>query len=209
LVLDPGMIQRELSIWQNAVETFRGCQQDLYLAPARMIAQRLNTTWNLESIIKPPTSHLTSDFLPSRKSSRDAGILTNSTETSYTLRWQSDLSAYTTDLNVYVWQPHLEQTPSVCYNSATIIMPSKHPVSRSGPSTAHRLLVVADPPSSLTRFLSTEDAFVRSSQTQHLWNADHETLRILAVLFKWIVDDSSVLVDKLVSGTRETVMALS
>jgi hypothetical protein len=144
--------------------------------------------------------------LPSRKRSQDLGILPNGVEKIYTLHWQNDLLPYTNDLNVYVWQPHLDQIPSIYYNSVTIIMPSKTAISNSRVSFVHRFLVVADPPSLMTRFLSTEDAFVRSSQTQHTWAAEHEMLRVLAVLFKWIIDDSSVLVDKMTNRITEMVM---
>jgi hypothetical protein len=101
-------MQRQFSIWHNAVETFRGCQQDLYLVPARIIAQRLESAWNLQSITKSITSSLTSDHMPSKKVPQDVGILPDGTEETYILRWQSDLWTYTNDLNVYVWQPHLE-----------------------------------------------------------------------------------------------------
>lgn len=201
-------MQRHFSMWQNAVETFRGCQQDLNLAPARIIAQRLASAWDLQNITKTITSRRTSDHLPSRKVSPKSGILPKSIEEIYTLHWQSSLLMYTNDLNVYVWQPHLEQVPSIRYNSATIIMPSKTPVSRSGESSINRLLVVADPPSLMARFLSTDDAFVRSNQTQHMWDTDHETLRVLAVFFKWMVDDSSELADEMASRTTDMVSLL-
>ncbi|KAH0290029.1 hypothetical protein KCU62_g3934, partial [Aureobasidium sp. EXF-3399] len=185
LTLDFSVMQRHFSIWQNAVETSRGCQQDLNLAPARIIAQR--------------------DCLPSKKLSLKVCVLLKNTEETYNLHWQNRLLMYTNDLNVYVWQPHLEQTPSICYNSVTIIMPSQISVSQSGGSPAKRLLVVADPPTLMTKFLSTEDALVRSSQTQHPWDTNHETLRVLAVFFKWIVDDSSVLVDEMASRITQMV----
>jgi hypothetical protein len=86
-------------------------------------------------------------------------------------------------------------------------MPSKALVSRSGASSARRILVVADPPSLMARFLSAEDAFIVSSQTQHKWDADHEALQIFAVFFKWVVDDSSLLVDTMVSRTTKMVMS--
>lgn len=200
-------MQRHFTIWQNAAETFRGCQQDLNLAPARIIAQQLASAWNLQSITKATASHLTSDCLPSKKLPLEVGILPKNTEETYNLHWQNRLLMYTNDLNVYVWQPHLEQTPSICYNSVTIIMPSQILVSQSGGSSAKRLLVVADPPTLMTRFLSTEDALVRSSQTQHPWDTDHETLRVLAVFFTWIVDDSSLLLDEMASRITEMVMS--
>jgi len=201
-------MQRHFSIWQNAVETFRGCQQDLNLAPARIIAQRLVLAWDLQSITEATASHLTSDCLPSTKLSSEVGILHKDIEETYSLHWQNRLLMYTNDVHVYVWQPHLEQRPSICYNSVTIIMPTKALVFQLGGSSARRLLVVADPPNLMTRFLSTEDAFVRSSQTQHPWDTDHETLRVFAVFFKWIIDDSSVLVDQIRSRTTELVMLI-
>lgn len=205
LTLDFGITQRQFSIWYNVVETFRGCQQDLYLAPARVIAKRLESAWNLQSITKPTASNLTSSCLPSKKLPKDPKILPDGNEKTYTLHWQNDLLTYTNDLNVYVWQPHLEQIPSVFYNSVTFIMPSKNATPTPSTSLTHRLLVVANPPSLMTRFLSTEDAFVKNSQTRHGWDADHETLRVIAALFKWIVDDSSVLVDKMTSRTTDMV----
>lgn len=208
LTLDSSSMQRQFSIWQNAVETFRGCQQDLNLAPARILAQRLALAWSLQSITKATTSRLTSDRLPSRKASLEVGILPKGAEEICTFHWQSSLLTYTNDLNIYVWQPHLEQTPSVCYNSVAIILPSEISATRPGVPSAQRLLVVVDPPSLMTRFLHSGDAFVRSIQTQHTWDTDHETLRVLAVFFKWILDDSSVLDDQLASRTTEMVKLL-
>jgi hypothetical protein len=107
-----------------------------------------------------------------------------------------------------VWQYHLEQTPSPFYNSATIILPHMVPVAHPNPMFAHRLLVVTDPPSLMTSFLDTKDTFVRSGQTQHAWDADHERLRILAVVFSWIVNGSCMLIDKMTSRATEMVMLL-
>lgn len=166
----------------------------------------MESAWSVQSITKTPTPYLTSDRLPSKKISQDDGILPNGTEETYALHWQDDLLTYTNDLNVYVWQPHLKQIPSVHYNSVTVIMPSKTPISGFSASFAHRLLVIADPPSLMTRFSSSDDVFVRSDQTQHLWNADHKTLRVLAVFFQWIVADSSVLVDKMTARITEMVV---
>jgi hypothetical protein len=101
LTPDFSITQRQFTIWQNAVETFRGCQQDLDLAPARIIAQRVESAWDL-SLTKTMTPLLTSDHLPSRMSFQDVGILPNNTEMAYALHWQNDLSMYTNDLNVYV-----------------------------------------------------------------------------------------------------------
>lgn len=199
-------MQRHFSIWQNAIETFRGCQEDLSLAPARIIAQRLASVWNLQSITRTTPPHTISDCLPSKKLPPEIGILPTSNEETYTLHWQNRLLMYANDLSVYVWQPHLEQTPSICYNSVTVVMLRSSPATHSGGSPVNRLLVVADPPSLMTRFLSTKDAFVRSSQTQHMWDSEHETLRVLAIFFKWIVDDSSVLVDGMESRVNAMVM---
>lgn len=144
-------MQRHFSIWQNAVETFRGCQQDLNLAPARIIVQRLVSAWNLQRITRITAPHRTSDCLPSRKLSLEGGVLPESIEETYNLHWQNRLLMYMNDLNVYVWQPHLEQTPSVCYNSVTIIMPAKALISQSGGSSARR------PPSCSRRSSEIDD----------------------------------------------------
>ncbi|KAG9963992.1 hypothetical protein KCU61_g3062, partial [Aureobasidium melanogenum] len=72
-----------------------------------------------------------------------------------------------------------------------------------GISSAHRLLVIADPPCLMSRFLKTETAFVKSTQTQHTWDAAHEKIRVLAMLLKWVVEDSSNLVDDMTSKARE------
>lgn len=58
----------------------------------------------------------------------------------------------------------------------------------------------------MPKLLDTKDAFVRSGQTQHVWDADHEKLRVLAIFFKWMVEDSSKLVDDMMSKATEMVM---
>ncbi|KAG9549459.1 hypothetical protein KCU71_g6359, partial [Aureobasidium melanogenum] len=72
-----------------------------------------------------------------------------------------------------------------------------------GISSAHRLLVIADPPCLMSRFLKTETAFVKSTQTQHTWDAAHEKIRVLAMLLKWVAEDSSNLVHDMTSKARE------
>ncbi|KEQ62349.1 uncharacterized protein M437DRAFT_49158 [Aureobasidium melanogenum CBS 110374] len=209
LILDFGKTQHQLSFWHGAIETFLLCQRDLYLAPARVIIQCIESAWDLNSTKSPVPPQLTSDQLPSKESPKSIGILSNDTEKTYSLHWQKELLDYRNDLYVYVWQPHLERTPSARYNSATstakynsatVVIP---PLSLIGASSAHRLLVIADPPCLMSRFLRTETAFVRSTQTQHTWNATHEKLRILAILLKWVVEDSSNLVDDMTSKARE------
>ncbi|KAG9652073.1 hypothetical protein KCU95_g5573, partial [Aureobasidium melanogenum] len=203
LTLNFETTQHQLSFWHNTIETFRGSQQDLHLAPARVITQRIASAWDLESVKKPIASQLTSDQLPSKKLPKSIGALSNNTEKTYTLHWQSHLLTYTNDLYVYVWQPHLERTPSTCYHSATIIIPSPDSDLQTSASSAHRLLVIAHPPYLMPRFLKTEDAFVKSIQTQHKWDADHEKLRVFAIFFKWMIEDSSKLVDDMVSKATE------
>jgi len=58
----------------------------------------------------------------------------------------------------------------------------------------------------MPRFLRTEDVFVKSIQTQHTWDGGHEKLRVLAIFFRWMVEDSSKLVDDMVSKVKEIVM---
>ncbi|KAG9552741.1 hypothetical protein KCU71_g15125, partial [Aureobasidium melanogenum] len=149
LTLNHETTQDKLSFWHSAIETFRGCQRDLQLAPARVITQRIESAWNLQSVKPPATSQLTSDQLPSKKPPKRIGVLSNHTEKTYSLHWQSAL---------------LDLMP---------------------------------------KFLDTKDAFVRSGQTQHVWDADHEKLRVLAIFFKWMVEDSSKLVDDMMSKATE------
>jgi hypothetical protein len=88
LILEVGTTQHQLSFWHSAIETFRVCQQDLYLAPARVISQCIESAWDLKSIKSPVTSQLTSDQLPSKELPKSIGILSNDTEKTYSLHWQ-------------------------------------------------------------------------------------------------------------------------
>lgn len=205
LTLHVEKTQHQLSFWHGAIETFRLCQRDLFLAPARIITQCIESAWDLKSIKSPVTSQLTSDQLPSKERPKGIGILSDDTEKTYSLHWQKELLKYENDLYVYVWQPHLERTPSARYNSATVVIPPPSSNSQTGASSAHRLLVFADPPDLMSRFLETETAFVKSTQTQHTWDATDEKLRVLAVLLKWMVEDSSNLVDDMSSKAKDMV----
>lgn len=58
----------------------------------------------------------------------------------------------------------------------------------------------------MRKFLESEDGFVKSSQTQHAWDANHEKLRIFAVFFNWMVEDSSKLVDDMTDKIQDMVL---
>lgn len=192
------------------METWRKCQQDLHLAPARIITKHVESAWDFQSVSKSIVPLTTRDQLPSKAFQQGIGVLPSDAEKTYTLHWQSDLLPYKNDFNVYVWQPHLEQIPSACYNSVTIFVPPKDHKSQTTASStdpARRLLVVANPPYLMPRFLRTQDALVRSgTQTQHVWDADHEKLRVIAIFFKWVVEDSSKLVDDMMLNLSEMVI---
>lgn len=176
----------------------------MHLAPARFIAHCLVKEWDLKSIGKPDV-HLASSQLTSRKTYRDVDLLFDKTDTKYDMRWQSGLLAYTNDVNVYVWQPHLNTIPSEHYNSITIIFPTNIALSVPAVSPSHRMLIVANPPALMPRFLDTQDAFIKSTDTTHAWDAGHERLRIFVVFLVWIVEDSSDVVDQMDSRISEMV----
>lgn len=179
----------------------------MHLAPARVIARCVEEEWGLKNICKPGV-HQCSSKLPSKKLQQDVNLLFGKAETTYDIHWQSDLLTYTNDVNVYVWQPHLEVIPSEHYNSITIVVPSDDVSTTPAVSPSHRMLVVANPPALMSRFLNTQDAFVASANTTHAWDAGHERFRVFLIFLKWIVEDSSGLVDSMTLKISEMVSFL-
>ncbi|THX93368.1 hypothetical protein D6D03_10096 [Aureobasidium pullulans] len=202
LIISFGTARNHFSIWQSAIESFRGCQRDMHLAPARVIARCVEEEWDLKDICKPGV-HQSSSILPSKKLHQDVNLLFGKTETTYEMHWQSDLLTYTNDVSVYVWQPHLEEIPSEHYNSITIVAPSDDVSTTPAVSPSYRMLVVANPPALMSRFLNTQDAFVASASTTHAWDAGHERFRVFLIFLKWTVEDSSDLVDSMAAKTSE------
>ncbi|CAC9892879.1 unnamed protein product [Aureobasidium pullulans] len=178
-----GTARNHFSIWQSAIESFRGCQRDMHLAPARVIARCVEEEWDLKDIY--------------------VNLLFGKTETTYEMHWQSDLLTYTNDVSVYVWQPHLEEIPTEHYNSITIVVPSDDVSTTPAVSPSYRMLVVANPPALMSRFLNTQDAFVASANTTHAWDAGHERFRVFLIFLKLTVEDSSGLVDSMAAKTSE------
>lgn len=176
----------------------------MHLAPARVIARCVEEEWDLKDICKPGV-HQSSSILPSKKLHQDVNLLFGKTETTYEMHWQSDLLTYTNDVSVYVWQPHLEEIPTEHYNSITIVVPSDDVSTTPAVSPSYRMLVVANPPALMSRFLNTQDAFVASANTTHAWDAGHERFRVFLIFLKWIVEDSSGLVDSMPAKTSEMV----
>ncbi|THY15497.1 hypothetical protein D6D00_09306 [Aureobasidium pullulans] len=197
-----GTARNHFSIWQSAIESFRGCQRDMHLAPARVIARCVEEEWDLKDICKPGV-HQSSSILPSKKLHQDVNLLFGKTETTYEMHWQSDLLTYTNDVSVYVWQPHLEEIPTEHYNSITIVVPSDDVSTTPAVSSSYRMLVVANPPALMSRFLNTQDAFVASANTTHAWDAGHERFRVFLMFLKLTVEDSSGLVDSMAAKTSE------
>lgn len=179
----------------------------MHLAPARVIARCVEEEWDLKDICKPGV-HQSSSILPSKKLHQDVNLLFGKTETTYEMHWQSDLLTYTNDVSVYVWQPHLEEIPSEHYNSITIVAPSDDVSTTPAVSPSYRMLVVANPPALMSRFLNTQDAFVASASTTHAWDAGHERFRVFLIFLKWTVEDSSDLVDSMALKISEMVTFL-
>ncbi|THY82975.1 hypothetical protein D6C92_09832 [Aureobasidium pullulans] len=179
----------------------------MHLAPARVIARCVEEEWDLKNICKPGV-HQCSSKLPSKKLQQDVNLLFGKAETTYDIHWQSDLLTYTNDVNVYVWQPHLEEIPSEHYNSITIVAPSDDVSTTPAVSPSYRMLVVANPPALMSRFLNTQDAFVASASTTHAWDAGHERFRVFLIFLKWTVEDSSDLVDSMALKISEMVTFL-
>ncbi|THW33010.1 hypothetical protein D6D21_10170 [Aureobasidium pullulans] len=202
LIISFGTARNHFSIWQSAIESFRGCQRDMHLAPARVIARCVEEEWDLKDICKPGV-HQSSSILPSKKLHQDVNLLFGKTETTYEMHWQSDLLTYTNDVSVYVWQPHLEEIPTEHYNSITIVVPSDDVSTTPAVSPSYRMLVVANPPALMSRFLNTQDAFVASANTTHAWDAGHERFRVFLIFLKLTVEDSSGLVDSMAAKTSE------
>ncbi|THX80056.1 hypothetical protein D6D04_04791 [Aureobasidium pullulans] len=192
----------DLFLNHHAIESFRGCQRDMHLAPARVIARCVEEEWDLKDMCEPGV-HQCSSKLPSKKLQQDVNLLFGKAETTYDIHWQSDLLTYTNDVNVYVWQPHLEEIPSEHYNSITIVAPSDDVSTTPAVSPSYRMLVVANPPALMSQFLNTQDAFVASANTTHAWDAGHERFRVFLIFLKMTVEDSSGLVDSMAAKTSE------
>ncbi|TIA34710.1 hypothetical protein D6C79_08693 [Aureobasidium pullulans] len=69
------------------------------------------------------------------------------------------------------------------------------------------MLVVANPPALMSRFLNTQDASVASAKTTHAWDAGHERFRVFLIFLKLTVEDSSGLVDSMAAKTSEMAVA--
>ncbi|THW62437.1 hypothetical protein D6D19_09797 [Aureobasidium pullulans] len=171
LIISFGTARNHFSIWQSAIESFRGCQRDMHLAPARVIARCVEEEWDLKDICKPGV-HQSSSILPSKKLHQDVNLL-------------------------------FEEIPTEHYNSITIVVPSDDVSTTPAVSPSYRMLVVANPPALMSRFLNTQDAFVASANTTHAWDAGHERFRVFLIFLKLTVEDSSGLVDSMAAKTSE------
>lgn len=204
--------EHAFSFSRQVLASFGGRLHTLYSSPKAAIVHCLADAWGMTDEVRdalkghtkahpryPPTQ------LPSSKASMASpsllyprGDILSHGGASIRLEWQDHPREYRGDLDIYVWQYHLDPPPGSSVN--LFIMPTSS-------SQQRRIAVQFEPRYLLDRFAKTgllqfpDPEYPR----QHEWTASHEVLRVILVFFDWLTHDTAKFVDRFSSELREMV----